>query len=198
VCAPRFNYARSPHRIERSGNDVIFISEGKDKCQLRLRSSVPLQINDGDAEATFSLSPDESAAFVLEDARANLHCDSDAYVTESFKETLNYWRNWIGRCRYDGRWRETVNRSALTLKLLVSRAHGSLVAAPTFGLPEVIGGVRNWDYRYTWIRDASFTIYALMRLGYHRAQLAIAKRGPSRFGKTRMQRRGIALVHQAG
>jgi GH15 family glucan-1,4-alpha-glucosidase len=166
VCAPRFNYARSPHRIERSGNDVIFISEGEDKCQLRLRSSMPLQIKDGDAEATFSLSPDESAAFVLEDARANLHCDSDAYVTESFKETLNYWRNWIGHCRYDGRWREMVNRSALTLKLLVSQAHGSLVAAPTFGLPEVIGGVRNWDYRYTWIRDASFTIYALMRLGY--------------------------------
>ena len=166
VCAPRFNYARSPHRVERSGNDVIFISEGEDKCQLRLRSSVPLQIKDGDAKATFSLSPDESAAFVLEDARANLHCDSDEYVTESFKETLNYWRNWIGHCRYDGRWREMVNRSALTLKLLVSRPHGSLVAAPTFGLPEVIGGVRNWDYRYTWIRDASFTIYALMRLGY--------------------------------
>jgi GH15 family glucan-1,4-alpha-glucosidase len=166
VCAPRFNYARSPHRIERSGNDVIFISEGADQCQLRLRSSVPLQVKDGDAESTFSLSPDQSAAFVLEDARANLHCNSEAYVAESFKETLNYWRNWIGHCRYNGRWRETVHRSALTLKLLVSQAHGSLVAAPTFGLPEVIGGERNWDYRYTWIRDASFTIYALMRLGY--------------------------------
>jgi GH15 family glucan-1,4-alpha-glucosidase len=87
-------------------------------------------------------------------------------VSESFKSTLNFWRDWIGRCKYQGRWREIVNRSALTLKMLVSKPHGSLVAAPTFGLPEVIGGERNWDYRYTWIRDASFTIYALMRLGY--------------------------------
>ena len=67
---------------------------------------------------------------------------------------------------YQGRWREMVNRAALTLKLLVSQPYGSLVAAPTFGLPEDIGGERNWDYRYTWIRDASFTLYALIRLGY--------------------------------
>ena len=98
--------------------------------------------------------------------REKLACDADGYVAASFQETLNFWRDWIGHCRYQGRWREMVNRSALTLKLLVSKPHGSLVAAPTFGLPEVIGGARNWDYRYTWIRDASFTIYALMRLGY--------------------------------
>src|SRR5262249_52715626 len=67
---------------------------------------------------------------------------------------------------YRGRWREMVNRSALTLKLLTSQRFGSIVAAPTFGLPEEIGGTRNWDYRYTWVRDASFTLYALMRLGY--------------------------------
>jgi GH15 family glucan-1,4-alpha-glucosidase len=168
VCAPRFNYARSAHRIERSGNDVIFISEGEDKCALRLRSAVPVEMEQGDAVAVFTLRPDESAAFVLEDAHANVHSDSDRYVAESFKSTLNYWRAWVGHCRYRGRWRETVHRSALTLKLLVSQPHGSLVAAPTFGLPEVIGGARNWDYRYTWIRDASFTIYALMRLGYTR------------------------------
>ena len=83
-----------------------------------------------------------------------------------FKDTVNYWRTWIGRSQYHGRWRETVNRSALVLKLLVSDAYGSLVAAPTFGLPEELGGERNWDYRYTWIRDASFTLYALIRLGY--------------------------------
>src|SRR5690606_2728924 len=88
------------------------------------------------------------------------------YVPDSFKETMNFWQCWIAKSQYRGRWREMVNRSALTLKLLVSAPHGSIVAAPTFGLPEEVGGVRNWDYRYTWIRDASFTLYALMRLGY--------------------------------
>ena len=79
---------------------------------------------------------------------------------------MNFWRGWIGRSTYKNRWREMVNRSALALKLLTSKEHGSIVAAPTFGLPENIGGVRNWDYRYSWIRDSSFTLYGLMRLGY--------------------------------
>ena len=75
--------------------------------------------------------------FVLEDANAELQCDADGYVAESFKRTMNYWRNWIGHCTYKGRWREMVNRSALTLKMLVAQPFGSLIAAPTFGLPEV-------------------------------------------------------------
>jgi GH15 family glucan-1,4-alpha-glucosidase len=163
TCAPRFDYARAPHRCERTDDGVIFAS---DRLTLRLRSSVPMEIEHGDAVATFVLRADESASFVLEDAGAELGCDAHEYVTRSFKRTLNFWRDWISHCQYEGRWREMVHRSALTLKLLVSKPHGSLVAAPTFGLPEEIGGRRNWDYRYTWIRDASFTIYALMRLGY--------------------------------
>ena len=91
---------------------------------------------------------------------------AEEVVVNRFKDTVGFWRNWVGRSNYRGRWRETIHRSALTLKLLTSAAHGSIVAAPTFGLPEVIGGERNWDYRYTWIRDASFTIYGLIRLGY--------------------------------
>jgi GH15 family glucan-1,4-alpha-glucosidase len=169
MCAPRFNYGRSTHKAGReagAGTEIIFTSEGPDGLALRLTSSRPMEIVNGDAVATFRLKPDESVSFVLEDARVETECNADGYVAESFKRTMNYWRNWIGRCKYRGRWREMVNRSALTLKMLVSQPHGSLVAAPTFGLPEVLGGVRNWDYRYTWIRDASFTIYALMRLGY--------------------------------
>ena len=76
---------------------------------------------------------------------------------------MNFWREWMGRSTYTGRWRDAVNRSALALKLLTARWSGSIVAAATFGLPETIGGVRNWDYRYSWIRDASFTLYALTR-----------------------------------
>ena len=166
VCAPRFNYGRSSHKCFLEGRNVMFASDGPDGTILRLRSSVPIEIENGDAAAVFTLRTDESASFVLEDARKDLPCAGERYVPESFKSTLNFWRDWMGKCRYQGRWREIVNRSALTLKLLVSHEFGSLVAAPTFGLPEVMGGERNWDYRYTWIRDASFTIYALMRLGY--------------------------------
>ncbi|MGV3532220.1 MAG: glycoside hydrolase family 15 protein [Chthoniobacteraceae bacterium] len=165
-CAPKFDYARARHRCEQQGNDVLFYSEHSDRMVLRLRSSIPVEIENGTAVAYFRLKADETASFVLEDAREQLECNADGYVAESFKETLNYWRSWLSHCKYQGRWREMVYRSALTLKLLVSREYGSLVAAPTFGLPEMIGGERNWDYRFTWIRDASFTIYALMRLGY--------------------------------
>jgi GH15 family glucan-1,4-alpha-glucosidase len=166
VCAPRFNYARSGHRCEKHGNDVVFTSEGPDRTVLRLHSSVPLKIKDGDAVGHFRLRANETASFVLEDGTQQRGCNAHDFVSTSFKRTLDFWRNWIGHCQYHGRWRETVRRSALTLKLLVSKQYGSLVAAPTFGLPEVIGGSRNWDYRYAWIRDSSFTIYALMRLGY--------------------------------
>src|SRR4030095_1453585 len=103
VCAPRFNYARSGHRLERlSEKDIVFTSEGEDRCALRLRSSLPLAIENGDAIAAFSLRPDDAASFVLEDARENLPCDADRYVADSFKSTLNYWRNWVGQRGYPG------------------------------------------------------------------------------------------------
>ena len=168
VCAPRFDYGRAGHRIERHSRQIIFISRGADKTALRLRSEVPLKIQDGAAVAEFTLRTGQTAAFILEDAahRGGSPSARANYVSEAFKQTMRFWQRWIGRCQYRGRWREMVQRSALTLKLLTSCRHGSIVAAPTFGLPEEIGGVRNWDYRYTWIRDASFTLYALMRLGY--------------------------------
>jgi GH15 family glucan-1,4-alpha-glucosidase len=99
------------------------------------------------------------------DVRADGKRATQRGISRVFKETANFWREWIGRSSYTGRWRDEVHRSALVLKLLVSQPHGSLVAAPTFSLPENIGGTRNWDYRYTWIRDAAFTLYALIRLG---------------------------------
>jgi len=79
---------------------------------------------------------------------------------------MDYWRRWVSRCTYEGRWREMVHRSALALKLMVYDPTGALVAAPTMGLPEWVGGVRNWDYRYTWLRDAGFTLYALIPVGF--------------------------------
>lgn len=89
-----------------------------------------------------------------------------ALLDALIRDTRTYWQNWIAKCRYQGRWREKVRRSALTLKMLVFEETGAIVAAPTFSLPEHIGGTRNWDYRFTWVRDTSFTIYALIRLGF--------------------------------
>jgi GH15 family glucan-1,4-alpha-glucosidase len=169
-CDPRFDYARATHRAEqRSETDILFVGRsGAGELALRLRSSVPMRIVDGAATADFTLLADQSAWFVLEVVKAQAPSPSERtdYPSEAFKQTVNFWRAWIGRSTYKNRWREMVNRSALVLKLLTSREHGSIVAAPTFGLPEHVGGVRNWDYRYTWIRDSSFTLYGLMRLGY--------------------------------
>src|SRR2546423_620794 len=83
-----------------------------------------------------------------------------------FDGTVAYWRKWLSQSGYRGRWREMVNRSALTLKLLTYHPTGAIVASPTTSLPEQLGGPRNWDYRYTWIRDAAFSLYALLRLGF--------------------------------
>jgi GH15 family glucan-1,4-alpha-glucosidase len=85
---------------------------------------------------------------------------------ELFEQTVNYWRAWLARCTYQGRWREIVHRSAMSLKLMTYAPSGAMVAATTTSLPENVGGERNWDYRFTWIRDASFSVYALLGLGY--------------------------------
>jgi GH15 family glucan-1,4-alpha-glucosidase len=169
-CDPRFDYARATHTVDRrSDTEILFAGRaGARELALRLRSSVPMQVAEGAAVAEFTLGADASAWFVLEVVTTGGSSPSARtdYVSEAFKETVNFWRRWIGRSTYKTRWREMVNRSALVLKLLTSIRHGSIVAAPTFGLPEHIGGERNWDYRYSWIRDSSFTLYGLMRLGY--------------------------------
>jgi GH15 family glucan-1,4-alpha-glucosidase len=132
---------------------------------LTLRTPLALQ-QDGDCVVVnFDLKMGESADVVLEwNSQIRPLVEGEADVL--FARTVAYWQNWIKRSRYHGRWREMVLRSALVLKLLVYRPTGALVAAPTTSLPEELGGVRNWDYRYTWIRDAAFTTYALMALGF--------------------------------
>jgi len=165
-CMPRFDYARRGHKCDVvSAHEVLFRSDG---LALRLRSSVPIRVVNGDAIAELTLRANESASFVLEEAVEGSAPSSSltAFCERAFADTVAFWRRWLGGCAYRGRWQDMVNRSALALKLLTSQPHGSIVAAPTFGLPEQIGGVRNWDYRYTWIRDSSFALYALLRLGF--------------------------------
>lgn len=167
VVAPRFDYGRAEHRVEATSDGALFFPASGATPALRLRSDVPVRVEGRDVVADFTLRAGERARFILELAEDGPSpSESPSYADASFDRTVAFWRGWIGRSSYQGRWREMVNRSALTLKLLTSRQHGSLVAAPTFGLPEEVGGERNWDYRYCWIRDGSFTLYGLMRLGF--------------------------------
>ncbi|HEY2720278.1 MAG TPA: glycoside hydrolase family 15 protein, partial [Chitinophagaceae bacterium] len=169
ILQPRFDYARSRHSVEKkSEHEIIFTSKGKDKTAVRLLSSIPLEISGSDVETEFTLGVEDKADFLFElvNEKSPGVEDIESFVTKNLFQTVNYWKDWIGQSDYRGRWMEVVNRSALVLKLLTSYQHGSTVAAPTFSLPESIGFQRNWDYRYTWIRDSSFTIYSLLRLGY--------------------------------
>jgi GH15 family glucan-1,4-alpha-glucosidase len=164
-CAPRFDYGRERHRTTRHPHGVLFEAPS---CRLALESEVPLELRDGDVRASFELAAGESAAFILEPVVGSYepHRHSAEETRELFEQTVAYWRHWLSQSRYSGRWREVVQRSALTLKLLSYQPTGAIVAAPTTSLPEEPGGERNWDYRYTWIRDAAFSTYALLRLGF--------------------------------
>lgn len=161
-CAVRHDYGRANTRAEADGADVCFHAEGQPT--LRLAATCSLTIEDGAALAEFILGEGDSVQLLLSDASDRRMNADDAQHCQ--QETLSFWRDWLRRSNYRGRWREAVERSALALKLLTSRKHGAILAAATFGLPEAPGGSRNWDYRYTWVRDASFTVYAFMRLGY--------------------------------
>lgn len=161
-CAVRHDYGRADTQAEMDAKDVTFHATGQPS--LRLASDQTLQVDAQAAVAQFTLKHNETAAFMLggiDDPRF-----TEGAAELCMERTLKYWRGWISQSNYRGRWREIVNRSALALKLLTSRRQGAILAAATFGLPETPGGERNWDYRYTWIRDASFTVYAFMRLGF--------------------------------
>lgn len=167
-CRPRFDYARAGHRAEARGDEIWFTPDGDEATTLRLRCPVPVDIVDGDAVAEFRLAPGETADFILEtvDARTQSPTEAADYAERAFQHNLRYWRGWASQMSYRGRWLDMITRSALALKLLTSDRYGSIAAAGTFGLPEEIGGERNWDYRFTWIRDASFTAASLVRLGF--------------------------------
>jgi GH15 family glucan-1,4-alpha-glucosidase len=165
-CLPAFNYGRDKHTVEVVAEGAHFRSPA---LSLALASSIPLERYGDGVSAQFSLNEGESRSFQLgqwnADRRERLVC-SEQKSEDLFHETIHFWRRWLSQCTYHGRWRETVLRSALALKLLTFAPTGAIVAAPTCSLPESPGGSRNWDYRYTWIRDAAFTVYSLLRIGF--------------------------------
>ena len=185
-CSPRFDYARSSHSTEEKGGEIWFVSEGEDATTLRLRAPVPVRIEDGSAVADFTLQSGETVDFILETVHAEVQSPTEAadYVERAFQHTVDYWREWASGTSYRGLWQDMVTRSALALKLLTSERFGSIAAAGTFGLPEEIGGERNWDYRFTWVRDASFTAASLIRLGFHDEASSFMRWIEDRFGET--------------
>jgi GH15 family glucan-1,4-alpha-glucosidase len=164
-CRPRFDYGRQRHELELYDGGAVFSSPD---LTMTLATNRPLERNGDDVTSRFTLTHDESATFVLQrtEPGVRLRPNTEAASADSFNRTVRFWRGWLAHSVYRGRWREMVNRSALTLKLLTYRPTGAIVAAPTTSLPENLGGERNWDYRYTWVRDAAFSMYALLRLGF--------------------------------
>ena len=171
---PRFDYGRKPHTMDISESGVVFRSEG---LELTVHGIAPEGSSIQNLDMTRSpdnnglrwtrtLREGESGGVVLESMGGPPHFVTPEQAQRLQDETERFWRGWLYRSSYTGRWREMVARSAITLKLMTYAPTGAPIAAPTTGLPEQEGGERNWDYRYTWIRDGSFSIYALLGLGY--------------------------------
>jgi GH15 family glucan-1,4-alpha-glucosidase len=165
-CRPAFDYARARHAVDVASGRAVFSTP---ELTFALITPIPLERADGDgATARFRLEEGQNAVFVFGQYIPETTCpvSIDRRADELFESTVSYWRRWLHKSTYTGRWREMVHRSALVLKLLTYEPTGAIVAAPTCSLPEVIGGRRNWDYRYSWVRDAAFTVYGFMRIGF--------------------------------
>jgi GH15 family glucan-1,4-alpha-glucosidase len=163
-CRPRFDYARRTHELEMTEHGAVF--RGGD-VDLTLSCTVPLQAQGSDVRGERTLRAGELAVALLESAAEEGPRPLQVSEMDAMgRATVRFWRDWLARCTYRGRWWDMVRRSAITLKLMTYAPTGGLVAAPTMGLPEQVGGERNWDYRFTWIRDASLSVQALVGLGF--------------------------------
>ncbi|MGH3909337.1 MAG: glycoside hydrolase family 15 protein [Pseudonocardiaceae bacterium] len=160
---PRFDYGRRPHQVHIHDTTAVFECGG---LRLSLSSLSTLERDGDDVRSRFRVAAGDVGGLVLESGTGTTPSIGGNQVLELYLATEAYWRHWLEHSSYRGRWREAVERSAITLKLLTYAPSGGLVAAPTAGLPEQVGGSRNWDYRFTWVRDASFSVYALLGLGF--------------------------------
>lgn len=163
-CFPSFDYAKTGCEVNEVEDGYVFSDPSGQQEDIYLLTSQKLELDkelDG-VYGTFTLEEEDSLTFILGCQKDIEGMDYEDYLNR----TIHFWRDWNSRSNYQGRWRNSVNRSAMTMKLLTSLEYGSVVAAGTFGLPERIGGERNWDYRFLWVRDAAFTMYAFLRLGH--------------------------------
>src|SRR5918995_259115 len=170
--APRCDYGRQSHVTQVSEDGVVFSANGPTLTLHVVREpdderKARVTAEGDDVHARIDLVAGELRGVVLESAADGPPREIRvAEVRAMFDDTVRFWRSWLAGSTYTGRWREAVQRSAITLKLMTYAPTGGLVAAPTAALPEQVGGERNWDYRYTWVRDASFSVHALLGLGF--------------------------------
>ena len=165
-CTPAFKFAsEETTAIEISKLGATFRS--KSFC-LQLSTEIELKATDRSVTGDFTLNESQTVSFIVSELPDNSWKAPpmpEASLDELENATATYWKEWLTKSTYKGRWREYVHRSALLLQLLTYAPTGAIIAAPTCSLPEWIGGDRNWDYRYNWIRDAAYTLYALLRIG---------------------------------
>ena len=159
----RYEYGAITPWATATGDGLVLVA-GRDG--LRLHSPVRLVGKDNTTVASFSVSGDIRRSFSLTWFPSEIHAPLPLDSLAARNHTRHYWHNWVGRCTYNGGWRDLVVRSLITLKALTYEPSGAVCAAATTSLPETIGGNRNWDYRYSWLRDATFTLHALLISGY--------------------------------
>ncbi|WP_030295422.1 glycoside hydrolase family 15 protein [Streptomyces katrae] len=166
-CRPRFDYARAPHQLDLAEGRATFRAPG---ATAFLQATFPLERDGQDVRASITLTAGQAEAAVFttdrEGSAAPPPPPERDRITDELWEQVDYWQKWVRTSHYHGRWAEMVYRSAITLKLLTYAPSGAPVAAATMGLPEQVGGERNWDYRYTWVRDGSLSVRALLDLGF--------------------------------
>lgn len=211
---PAFNYARDAHEVTLITKHGVQVEDGAKTTHqvalftskdLTLRLEATIDCGDdgldcpivrfskipgaklGDALiSTFRLREGQAVSFVLREHSASSNQALSTILLDTLQhETQLFWYNWISKCNYKGRWREVISRSLLLLKMLTFELTGAIIAAPTFSLPEAIGGGRNWDYRFSWVRDSSFTIYILLRMGFHSEAEAYMNFMSDRFKRSR-------------
>ncbi|MFJ9819181.1 glycoside hydrolase family 15 protein [Streptomyces sp. NPDC101151] len=169
ACRPRFDYGRARHTLDRTDDHAAVLRGPGTDLHVQSTTGAPLRVDGDDVAARFTLSAGQAVAFVLTTTAGGdpaPPAPSLQGIAEDVEQCRRFWLSWLRSCTYRGRWQDMVNRSAITLKLLTYAPTGAPVAAVTMGLPEQIGGERNWDYRYTWIRDASLSVGALIGLGF--------------------------------
>jgi GH15 family glucan-1,4-alpha-glucosidase len=172
-CRPRFDYGRREHTATVTEHGVRFDAGD---FRAALHGLRPDELDGADVDTTFTLSAGQVRRIAFETDPAGEPRELDEIEgSTKLAETVAFWRGWLARGTYRGRWREAVERSAMVLKLLQYAPSGGLVAAPTAALPEQLGGVRNWDYRFTWIRDSSFSVFSLLALGYTEEAIAFTR-----------------------